>query len=98
MHQIPCPWCGTRDESEFSYQGDASCRIAAPLDRSQEELSELVYFRQNPKGFHREYWHHVAGCRQFLVVERHTLTHEIKSSQLARPEPSQPAPAGEVSK
>jgi sarcosine oxidase subunit delta len=26
-----------------------------------------------------ETWHHVNGCRMWLVVERDTMTHEIKS-------------------
>ena len=28
MHRIDCPWCGTRDEAEFQYQGDATVKCA----------------------------------------------------------------------
>ncbi len=83
MHQINCPWCGPRDENEFSYQGDANCRIATQ-SKAPEEIEDLLYFRPNPKGLHKEYWHHVSGCRQYIIVERHTLTHEIRSARLAR--------------
>lgn len=36
-----------------------------------------VYFRENPRGPHSEYWHHVGGCRAWLKVRRDTVTHEI---------------------
>jgi sarcosine oxidase subunit delta len=45
---------------------------------------DYVFQRENPRGWHREYWHHVQGCRQWLVLERNTLTHEIRTCQLAR--------------
>ncbi|MEM9706951.1 MAG: sarcosine oxidase subunit delta [Pseudomonadota bacterium] len=84
MHRIRCPWCGLRDESEFQYYGDAS--VARP-DASAEsgDFSEYVYQRTNPKGWHREYWHHVGGCRRWLIVERNTATHQIRSVEFARP-------------
>ncbi len=37
MLLIECPWCGERDESEFSYAGEA--HIARPLET--EKLSDL---------------------------------------------------------
>lgn len=83
MHRIECPWCGPRDENEFSYQGDAACRRPT-LGEPSERIEDLLYFRDNPKGIHTEYWHHVSGCQQYIVVERHTLTHEIRSVRLAR--------------
>ena len=76
MHQIFCPWCGLRDEAEFQYQGDATVRRPAP-DAGAEAYTDYVYNRQNSKGWHKEYWHHVGGCRQWLIVERHTVSHEI---------------------
>ena len=45
---------------------------------------DYVFNRDNPRGPHREYWHHVAACRQWLVVERDTLTHAIGAVTLAR--------------
>ena len=44
-----------------------------------------VYLRDNPMGRHEEHWYHAQGCRNWLVVARDTLTHEIPSARLAAP-------------
>jgi len=76
MHRIDCPWCGVRDEDEFQYQGDAT--VTRPkFNASQEAFFDYVYKRDNPKGWHTEWWHHVGGCRQWVKVVRNTATHEI---------------------
>ena len=82
MLRIPCPFCGTRDHTEFSYEGDATVVYPA-LDASQEEWFDAVFLRENPRGPHSEVWHHLYGCRSFLIVERDTLTHEISGVRLA---------------
>ena len=79
MHRIDCPWCGTRDEAEFQYQGDASVTRPEP-EASEQEFFDYVYIRDNPKGWHTEWWHHVGGCRQWVKVVRNTLTHEIHAT------------------
>ncbi len=84
MLRINCPWCGPRNEDEFSYGGDASLERPAD-DASQDDWYDYVYTRDNPAGRHREYWHHVGGCRAWLVVERDTVTHEIFSVEPASP-------------
>jgi sarcosine oxidase subunit delta len=79
MLRIPCPWCGERDETEFRYRGAA----AGPRPPPQADLaafSAYVYERDNPRGWHREWWLHVGGCRRLLLVVRHTLSHEIRAS------------------
>ena len=76
MHYIKCPWCGERNEAEFQYQGDANVK-RPKADGSQKEFFEYVYIRDNPKGWHTEWWHHVGGCRQWVKVVRNTMTHEI---------------------
>jgi sarcosine oxidase subunit delta len=78
MLRIPCPWCGERDETEFRYRGDATVERPGP-DAALEAFTAFVYERDNPQGWHREWWLHVAGCRRLLTVIRHTLTHEIRS-------------------
>ena len=76
MLRIPCPWCGERDEVEFRYRGDAShSRPAA--DAAPDEFAEFVYRRDNPRGWHLEWWLHVGGCRRLLKVVRHTVHHQI---------------------
>lgn len=76
MHRIDCPWCGRRDEAEFQYQGDATT-APAPLDADTDTAHTAVYLRDNPSGWHTEWWHHVSGCRRYVKVRRHTLTHDI---------------------
>ncbi|MEM7424351.1 MAG: sarcosine oxidase subunit delta [Pseudomonadota bacterium] len=84
MIRIDCPFCGVRDHTEFSYEGDATVTYPA-LDASEEAWFEAVFLRDNPRGPHREYWRHVFGCGAFLEVERDTLTHEITSVKMAHP-------------
>jgi len=68
-----------RDEAEFQYQGDATVTRPAP-DADEEAFFRYVYIRDNPKGWHTEWWHHVGGCRQWVKVVRNTLTHEIAAT------------------
>jgi len=75
--RIPCPWCGERDEAEFRYRGDAS-RPRPAAEAQTAEFADFVYRRDNPRGWHREWWLHVGGCRRLLKVVRHTVTHEIR--------------------
>ncbi len=78
MLRIPCPWCGERDEAEFRFRGDATA-LRPGTGGGVEDYHTYVYERANPLGWHSEWWLHVAGCRQLLKVERHTLTHQIRS-------------------
>ena len=78
MLHIECPWCGKRDESEFSYAGEA--HITRPLEPdalSDAEWADYLFMRTNTKGPFREMWQHAAGCRRFFNVERNTVTNEI---------------------
>ena len=78
MLRIPCPWCGERDESEFRYRGDAS-RVRPEGEAGVAAFNAYVYERDNPRGWHLEWWLHVGGCRKLLKVLRHTVSHEIRS-------------------
>ncbi|MEM7465134.1 MAG: sarcosine oxidase subunit delta [Pseudomonadota bacterium] len=84
--RIACPYCGDRDQGEFVYLGDATVLRPDPAARdAASAFQDYVYLRENPAGWHREYWYHEQGCRSWLVVERNTLTHEIRSVTLCRP-------------
>ncbi len=78
MLRIHCPWCGLRDEIEFRYRGDAQ-RQRPVADAPADEFVAFVYERSNPRDWHVEWWLHTGGCRRLLRVERHTLTHEIRT-------------------
>jgi len=76
MLQIPCPWCGTRDESEFRF-GDESHITRPGPEVSDAGWADYLFNRQNPKGAHHERWCHSYGCNQWFNVARDTVTHEI---------------------
>jgi heterotetrameric sarcosine oxidase delta subunit len=86
MMLIPCPHCGPRDVTEFSYGGDANVRQPSGADAASEAAwSAYVYLRDNPRGPHGELWQHSAGCRRWIKVTRNTLTHEVLGSEPAHP-------------
>ncbi len=78
MLLINCPYCGPRDDAEFSYGNQAHiARPADPAACSDQEWAEYLYFRDNPKGPFAERWMHAAGCRRWFNMVRDTNTHEI---------------------
>lgn len=75
---IPCPFCGERPHSEFTYGGDATVqRPRDPQLATDEEWHAYLYLRPNPRGGHREHWHHTLGCDRWVEVVRDTLSHDI---------------------
>lgn len=92
--RIPCPYCGDRDQGEFVCRGDATVQRPDPASRdAMSAFHDYVHLRDNPAGWHSEHWYHELGCRSWVVVERNTLTHEVRSVRLARisDEPAMPA-------
>ena len=83
MLRIPCPNCGERDYTEFRYAGDAGKR-RPPHGGTIAAWHDYVFLFDNPKGAHHEYWQHVLGCRQWLVLERDTATNAVGRALLAR--------------
>ena len=78
MFLIKCPYCGERDQSEFSYGGEA--HIVRPQDGSKlsdDQWADFVFMRSNIKGVFAERWMHAAGCRKFFNMLRNTATDEI---------------------
>jgi len=81
MLRITCPWCGARDELEFRWGGEvALVRPRASEQVSDQAWADYLFYRDNPKGWVRERWLHAAGCRQWFVVVRNTVTHRIGST------------------
>ncbi|OGA53002.1 MAG: sarcosine oxidase subunit delta [Betaproteobacteria bacterium RIFCSPLOWO2_12_FULL_62_58] len=78
MMLLPCPYCGPRDVTEFTYGGDGDmARPSDPQAASDAQWASYVYIRDNPRGPHDELWQHSAGCRRWIRVRRDTLTHEV---------------------
>jgi methylglutamate dehydrogenase subunit B len=79
--RIHCPYCGERGHDEFSYLGDAAPYLnGRPNPASPEAAAAFhayVHLRENPAGPLDELWHHVGGCRAWLVARRDVRDHTI---------------------
>ena len=56
-----------------------------PETAAAADWCDYVFYRDNPRGRHVEYWHHGQGCRLWLKVARDTVTHKIESAELVGP-------------
>jgi sarcosine oxidase subunit delta len=89
MQLITCPWCGSREETEYHYGGQAHVAYPQrPGELSDEQWAEYVFVRDNPKGAYAERWVHSAGCRRWFNAVRDTSTHRL----LAVYRPGDPRP------
>ena len=82
MIVLDCPNCGPRDASEFRYVGERHTR-PDPNATTPEQWRAYLYLRSNPAGWVSESWLHRAGCRRFLVIERHTVTNDVRDVRSA---------------
>jgi heterotetrameric sarcosine oxidase delta subunit len=91
MLNIPCPYCGPRDESEFAYGGPSN--VTRPeLSATDREWTHYLYHRRNPRGLYIERWCHSFGCGRWLNAARDTVTHEIHVTyRMGEPAPQQVA-------
>lgn len=81
---LTCPLCGERPYTEYRYGGDADKPRPAHGAAQQKVWHDYLFLFANPKGAHREYWQHVYGCRQWLLVVRDTATNTVAEVSLAR--------------
>ena len=90
MLLIECPWCGVRDQQEFSCHGQAHIqRPEIPAELTDEQWGDYVFFRDNPRGIHYERWVHSHGCRRWFNAVRNTITDEFYGTY----RPGDPPPA-----
>jgi heterotetrameric sarcosine oxidase delta subunit len=71
--KIPCPNCGPRDHTEFTFGGELRPYGATDPD----EDFRAVYLRENAPEAQDERWFHMFGCRRWLTLRRDTLTNRI---------------------
>lgn len=82
MLQIPCPWCGRREESEFVCGGEAGAPRPADPDAIEDAAwTAWLWDRGNAKGPLRETWWHRIGCGRWFLVERDTRDDRILASR-----------------
>jgi len=83
MQVFPCPFCGPRDETEFTYLGEPKARPEPAGETSDATWAEYLYFNANPKGASREIWLHLT-CMETFAMIRDTATHAVASSEALR--------------
>ena len=81
---LTCPLCGERPYTEYRYGGDADKPRPVHGAAEQKAWHDYLFVFDNPKGAHREYWQHVHGCRQWLLVVRDTASNAVAEVSLAR--------------
>ena len=80
MLVIKCPWCGPREQVEFSYGGEAHIvRPLKPEELSDEEWADYLFMRKNSKGAYLEQWCHSAGCGRWFNARRDTVSYRFDS-------------------
>ncbi len=77
MLLITCPHCGNRAQTEFDYVRTLDSIVT--LDMAPEAAMTTLFERSNPRGIDDELWRHSHGCRQFMMLRRNRVTHEIAS-------------------
>jgi heterotetrameric sarcosine oxidase delta subunit len=71
--RIPCPSCGPRPYTEFSFGGELRADDAADVEADFVR----VYLAENPAGPQQERWYHALGCRTWFTITRDTTTNGI---------------------
>lgn len=74
--RISCPYCGTRDRREFTYQGAAVALARPEPVAAVEDWDGFLHLRENPAGETEDLWFH-DPCGAWLRVRRNTVTHEV---------------------
>ena len=76
MLLIPCPWCGPRNQVEFTYGGDAT-REAPAADAPMRAWFDYVYLRDNPAARTTSCGCTAPAAGAGSSVRRDTRTHDI---------------------
>lgn len=82
MLLIKCPYCNeVRHEEEYAYLDEAFIFRPENMDAiTDQELSDYLYNRSNPRGIIFEQWQHTVGCRKIFIVKRDTTNNKIYES------------------
>ena len=79
MLKINCPFCGPRNESEFTYGGPAKTkRPKNPAAMDDPDWVDYLTIPENPMGLVKEKWWHALGCGVWVTITRNTVTHDIQ--------------------
>lgn len=90
MLQLTCPYCNTAcEETELHAGGEAHLKRFT-AGSSDEDFSQYLFGRKNPRGVHFERWRHQYGCGKWFHAARCTMTLEVfgtYSAQVSAPPP-----------
>ena len=88
MQLFPCPFCGPRAETEFSFGAEAGKTRPTPAaDATDRAWADYLHAIPNPKGATREIWVHLT-CGEFFILERDNVSHAVAGSIALRADPS----------
>jgi len=71
--RIPCPTCGERPHTEFTFGGQARPHAA---DDTEADFAR-IFLPDNDPGSARERWFHTMGCRTWFELTRDATTNRI---------------------
>jgi len=77
MLLINCPYCGERDQSEFSYGGRSANYPTLDSAASVEKWHRAIHLHDSSQKLIREYWYHEYGCEQWIEILRDVDSHEM---------------------
>lgn len=81
MQQIPCPWCGRCNETEFRFESAGGLlRPAEPGEVTDDRWSRFLFPSEDIKGLQIERWNHAHGCQGWFYILRDTVSHEIRAT------------------
>ncbi len=84
MLRLKCPYCHLEvDETELAPGGEGHIARMGPQS-TDEEFSDYLFSRDNPKGVYFEKWRHAYGCGKWFLVARCTRTLEVFGSYEAQ--------------
>jgi sarcosine oxidase subunit delta len=72
---VPCPTCGLREFTEFSFGGETNARPGP--EAKPEDLAEYLFYRRNASGVQQEWWYHRNGCRSWFLARRDTVSNRF---------------------
>jgi sarcosine oxidase subunit delta len=72
--KIPCPTCGRRPSTEFTWGGE----LRPLVSPDPESDFERVFLPENVQGPQEERWFHLLGCRRWVTVTRDTTSNEVR--------------------
>jgi heterotetrameric sarcosine oxidase delta subunit len=72
---LRCPHCGDRSVYEFRYGGEVKDRPGPSA--TEDDWFRYTYIKANEAGVQKEWWYHRAGCLQWIVATRNTITSQV---------------------